>query len=226
MSSGLSDFEHKADIFIQNLIAIGDIQDACIVSDIAETTLAGWRRRSPKFDARVRDAFQQFRDTLPVVLKNEAKKQLANAVFGRNKITATKITSNYDKDGNLIGRTEVTEEMYQLPQRWAIERILDADQTTEIERALQVLANAGYLPKTLTQRAIAILDNKDDQVKALFTEYYPDSTVEQKRGISEETVNTIIHQILGSGDSPELATIEVEATNEIEEHSTEESKEI
>lgn len=100
MSSGLSDFEHKADIFIQNLIAIGDIQDACIVSDIAETTLAGWRRRSPKFDARVRDAFQQFRDTLPVVLKNEAKKQLANAVFGRNKITATKITSNYDKDGN------------------------------------------------------------------------------------------------------------------------------
>jgi hypothetical protein len=177
-------------------------------------TIEKWRKQYQDFDYGITQAFEQFRDTLPIVLKNEARRQLANAVFGRNAVVNTRITSRYDANGELIDRTEVVDTIAQGAQRWAIERVLDDKQVLKIESALKVLAEAGYLPKTLTERTLAVLENKQDSIQKLFTEYYPDTQTETQKGLSESIVNQIRQEILGNGELPEMETIDIEVSND------------
>lgn len=212
MSTGERDkvFRDKSPLFLEYLKNVGDIVDACTLCELNERTIEKWRKHYEDFDRAVESAFEQFRDTLPLVLINEAKKQLANAVFGRNAIVSSRITCTYDAKGELINKTEVIDTVPQGAQRWAIERVLNQQEISKAEQALRVLADLGYLPKTLTERTLAILDDKTQRIQELFTEYYPDSVVESQRGWSEELANQARHQILGTGDTP-MDTIDIEA---------------
>jgi len=204
-------FREKSFEFLEYLKAVGDISDACTMVELDERTIKNWRKQYEDFDRAVDNAFDHFRDTIPIVLKNEARKQLANAVFGRTAIVNSRITSRYDADGNLLERTEVIDTIAQGAQRWAIERVLDEKQVTKAEQALKVLAELGYLPKTLTERVLGILDTKDQSIQKVFTEYFPDSATETQRGLSEDMVNQIKHQILGTNELQPMETIDVEA---------------
>lgn len=204
-------FREKSFEFLEYLKAVGDISDACTMVELDERTIKNWRKQYEDFDRAVDNAFDHFRDTIPIVLKNEARKQLANAVFGRTAIINSRITSKYNANGELIERTEVIDTIAQGSQRWAIERVLDEKQVTKAEQALKVLAELGYLPKTLTERVLGVLDNEDQSIKQIFTEYFPDSSTESQRGLSDEMANAIKHQILGTNELAPMETIDVEA---------------
>jgi len=208
-----NDFRDKSQVFLEYLKSVGDIDDACIMASLDPRTIEKWRKQYKDFDHAVDQAFEQFRDTLPIVLKNEARRQLANAVFGRNAVVNTRITNRYDANGELIDRTEVVETIAQGAQRWAIERVLDDKQIPKIESALKVLAEAGFLPKTLTERTLAVLEDKQDSIQKIFTEYYPDTQTETQKGLSESIVNQIRQEILGDGELPEMETIDIEVSN-------------
>lgn len=204
-------FKEKSREFLEYLKSVGDIVDACTMVELDESTIVKWRKQYDDFDRAVESAFEQFRDTLPIVLKNEARRQLANAVFGRNAIVNSRITSRYNASGELIERIEVIDTIAQGAQRWAVERVLDEKKVTSAEQALKLLADLGYLPKTLTEKALNVLDSKDAAIQELFTEYYPDTVTETHRGISDEMANAIKHQILGTNELAPMETIDVEA---------------
>lgn len=198
-------YEKKSFMFLEYVKELGDIEEARHYADLNKSTYDKWLDTKPDFNPRIEAALLHFRDTIPLVLKNEAKRQLANYVFGRMQRVHSRIIYKFDSQGNQIEKQEIVNtESLGVPQ-WAIERVLGKDNITEVD-ALIKLADSGLLPRTLTDRAIAALESSKEDVQKLFTEYYPDQQTETI-GLTDATANTIKAHILGIAEEPAIEVI-------------------
>ena len=204
-------FKYQSENFLEHLKDCGSVDDSAAIIGTTADVVQHWKMRVPGFQERFDLAMSQYRDTQPLALRNEAKRALANYIFGRMEKVSSSVVTKVDRAGNLIDCTEtITRSPVGVP-RWAIERVLGQN-LSEVE-ALTVLANSGFLPKTLVDRVVAKLSSTKDEIRLIFAEYFPDQDVfaEAKPGLSDFAAEQIRSKILRvpSQDSEFVHTVEV-----------------
>jgi len=182
-----SQYFNKHEEFIEILKSCGCKKTAIAAVNATPTTLNSWLRNHPDLQERINDALSQYRETQPIVLINAAKIALADYLFGRMEKVSSSVTTQVDKDGNFLGAFEtITRTPVGVP-KWAIDRVLGTEMS-EVD-ALKILADSGYLPQILVDRVVSKLSSTKDEIKSIFTEYYPDQDVfsepKPKPGLSD-----------------------------------------
>lgn len=181
---------------IDAIAATGKDEPGWLAGEISETTFYAWQEKYPEFSELVVKAKDEYRDTCPETLVRQAKKAFADYLFGRmTRVHYTKETGVNARTGEPYEKEIVQHIPVGVP-RWAIERVLG--KPLDVLEAVKTLAEAGILPKWITQAVSNEIGNARKGITEVLAGVLPDSDTERHRpGLSEETAAIIRSHILG-----------------------------
>lgn len=156
-------------IVVKNLLDwiqdTGDIDLACRQTSVDRKSFDSWLKKYKDFKAKVLQAQEYYRDSLPLAQKMQARKALMDYLYGRQKKEQKIVEQYYDENGNITGKKVIEKtDSIEVP-RWAIERALGSG-ISELD-ALKLLIDSGWIDDSVIENVSQALDIATDEIRQM-----------------------------------------------------------